>query len=84
MRAIGKNVVVELKEEPYTQRGSIIVAEIGRKDSGKGVVVCVGPECKQLKEGDWVIFPVYRAMRFEIDAREFYILPEDAVGVILE
>lgn len=48
----------------------------------KGVVVCIGPECKNVKEGDNVIFrDGYNKM--ELKGEEYYVLREgNVVGIM--
>lgn len=48
----------------------------------KGVVVCIGPECKIVKENDNVIFrDGYNKM--ELEGQEYYVLREgNVVGIM--
>lgn len=64
---LGTKIAVIPLFDPDVSKGGIIIPEIAKERCDQGIVKYVGPECKFVKPGDYVLFSGYtgKALRFE-------------------
>lgn len=64
--------------------GLIIIPEMAKRRSDQGVIIYRGPNVKELKVGDHVLFPAYSGSRIVVeDEGHFLIMPEEEIVAIL-
>lgn len=79
MKAINKNVLVELDSRTEVTSGGIVLAERWQRPEVWGTVVSVGDKCELLSEGDRVFIPSTQGTRYEIDGKDMIVILEDKV-----
>ena len=85
IKPLGKRVVVKPRKEEEKTEGGIYLPETASKEKPQqGDVIAVGPEFKELKKGDRVIFAKYGGTEIKIDGDECLVLGEDDVLAIIE
>jgi len=62
MKCLHNNVVV-IQGKKASERKGIILPESAQEEANVGEVLCVGPECKDVKVGDTVLVPLLTMMR---------------------
>ena len=73
--------------EDTTNRGSSIIVTVqNRTFQYKGLVYAVGPNCKQIKKGDWVVWGLYNGIPFDglVKGLKTWFIEEDNVLVTVE
>lgn len=64
--------------------GSIIIPETAKKRSDQGVVIYRGPDVKELKVGDHVLFPAYSGTKINVvDEGVYIVMPEEEISAVL-
>ena len=85
IKPLGKRVVVKpWKEEEKTEGGIYLPETASKEKPQRGEVIAVGPDFKELKKGDKVIFAKYGGTEIKIDNDECLVLGEDDVLAIIE
>lgn len=62
--------------------GGIALPDTCQVKPGQGKVVAVGPEVKEVKDGDNVYFSPYDCVEIEVDEQKLLVMKEDAVLVV--
>lgn len=85
IKPLGERIVVRpFKQEEKTE-GGIYLPETASKDKPQqGEVIAVGPDFKDVKKGDKVIFAKYGGTEIKIDEEEYLVLGADDVLAIAE
>lgn len=76
--------VVALKEEPQTMTKSGILLGDAKEKPSYAVVEAVGPEVKNVKKGDKIVYKQYSTTEVELDSKEYIILKEEDVLAVLQ
>lgn len=76
--------VVALKEEPQTMTKSGILLGDAKEKPSYAVVEAVGPEVKDVKKGDKIVYKQYSTTEVELDKKEYIILKEEDVVAVLQ
>ncbi len=88
MKPIADRVVVEPFEPEEKTEGGIIIPDTAKEKPQKGKVVAVGPGKKDqkmtVKEGDVVLYGKYAGQEVHYDGKDYLIMREDEILVILE
>jgi len=88
IKPVGKKVLMELLTETKTKAGLVLPAQSGLDMSHptKARVVGIGPECKQVKEGDLVeVVADVSGRKIRADEGEFLCMIEDEIlGVVIQ
>ncbi len=85
IKPLGKRIVVKpFKQEEKTQGGIYLPDTATKERPQRGEVIAVGPEFKEVKKGDTVIFAKYGGTEVKIDEEEYLVLGEDDVLAVLE
>jgi co-chaperonin GroES (HSP10) len=79
MKAIKKNVLVELDPRVEISKGGIYLAEKSQRPEEWGTVVSVGGECELLSVGERVYIPSTQGTRFEIDGKDMILILEKRI-----
>lgn len=92
IKPIGDRVLVELMEEELNKVGSLYVPDTAKEKPSRGKVVAVGEgryEGKDLiplrvKVGDKVLFGKYAGMELKYEDKEYLVLNEHDILVVIE
>ena len=85
-------VLVEPLKEGEVKKGGIIIPDSAKEKSQEGKVIAVGPgklvdgklEKIDLAVGDLVLMPKYGGTEIKIDGKEYQILREDDILMVLK
>lgn len=91
IRAIGDKVLIRRVDADEKTPGGIIIPENAKKKPTEGIVVSVGPGKATasgfvettVKEGDRVIFPMWRE-EIEYDGERLVIIPEEHILAVYD
>mgnify|MGYP000241769415 CR=1 FL=1 len=78
-------VFVSYTEEVEKTAGGLYVPETAREKPQQGKVEAVGPEVKEVKVGDTVLFDKYSGSKVKVNDKEHLIIKEeDILGIVEE
>jgi chaperonin GroES len=84
IKTIADNVMVYQHEKEEVTKGGLILPET---DSAKAQpiadVISAGPDCKEVKTGDVVIFGTYAGTEIIVDEMKYLILKEDDILAVV-
>jgi len=85
VKPLGERIVVKREKEEEKTKGGLYLPETADKDKPQlGKVVAVGPDFKNVKKGDTVIFPKYAGTEVKIENEDYLVLGKDDVLATLE
>lgn len=79
MLSLPKNKVFVIAISDPEKIGSIYVPDTAKERSDQGIVKYVGPDCKFVKPGDYVVFSGWTGTSIHIENGIGIILPEDQI-----
>ncbi len=71
--------VVAVKEEPLTQTKSGILLGEAKEKPAYAVVESVGPEAKDIKAGDKIIYKEFSTTNIKVDDKDYIIVSVDDI-----
>lgn len=71
--------VVAVKEEPLTQTKSGILLGEAKEKPAYAVVESVGPEVKDIKAGDKIIYKEFSTTNIKVDDKDYIIVSVDDI-----
>jgi len=74
-----KDMVVAVQEKPLEKTESGILLGEAKEKPVYAVVEAVGPEVKNVKKGDKIIYKEYSTTNLKIDEKEYIIVKEEDV-----
>ena len=74
-----KDRVVAVVEKPLEKTKSGILLGEAKEKPAYAVVESVGPDVKDVKKGDKIIYKEYSATEIKMDEKDYIILKEEAV-----
>ena len=74
-----KDRIVAIVEEPLEKTKSGILLGEAKEKSAYAVVESVGPEVKEVKKGDKIVYKEYSTTEIKIDDKKYIILKEEDV-----
>ena len=74
-----KDRVVAVVEKPLEKTKSGILLGEAKEKPAYAVVESVGPEVKEVKKGDKVVYKEYSTTEIKVDGKEYIILKEEDV-----
>lgn len=83
VRLLGNRLMVRV-EQPKTQSGGgiYIPPKAAEELKDRGLVVAVGPKCKDVQVGDVIFFVPFMAQQLKIRDKPYYMVEEnDVIGV---
>lgn len=85
MRAIGRNIIIDIIEEAIkTDSGILLSAEDSKgMRYGKGVVVTAGTDVQHIKEGDTIYYDKRNSFSMVIEGEQRTIINESNVVVVV-
>mgnify|MGYP003353059040 CR=1 FL=1 len=84
IRPIKKNIIVELIEKEKVTEGGIILSRADPAEVNRALVLAVGPEVTEVKEGETILPNWNAAKPSKFDGQDFYIVNEDDVVLIFD
>lgn len=84
LKPLKDRVVISYSEEVEKTAGGIYVPETAKEKPQQGKVEAVGPEVKELKVGDTVLFPKYQGDKVKVDDAEQLVIKEEDILAIVE
>jgi len=55
-----------------------------KKHTNKGIIISIGPDVKEVKKDQRVLFGEFSGTLIEMDGEEFLMMPEDEIQCIIE
>lgn len=83
LKPLKDRVVVTFTEEPEKTAGGIYVPEAAKDKPQDGTVTAVGPEVKDVKVGDTVLFDVYSGSKIKADDQDILVIKEEDILAIV-
>lgn len=84
LKPLKDRVVVSYTEEAEKTSGGIYVPDTAKEKPQQGKVEAVGPEVKELKVGNIVLFDKYTGSKVKVNDSEQLIIKEEDVLAIVE
>jgi len=84
LKPLKDRVVVSYSEEPERTAGGIYVPDTAKEKPQEGKVEAVGPEVKELKVGNTVIFDKYSGSKIKVGDREHLVIKEEDILAVVE
>ena len=75
-----KDRIVAVVEKPQEKTASGILLGDAKEKPAYAVVESVGPEVKEVKKGDKVVYKEYSTTEIKLDEKEYIILKEEEIG----
>ncbi len=79
---VSNRVIILPTPEEDIQDG-IIIPETAKEAPTVGTAAFVGPDCRQVKQGDKIVFPKLYGTEFEIKGIKYLLLKEDQIHSII-
>ena len=73
------NKIVAVKEEPLTKTKSGILLGEAKETPAYAVVESVGPEVKNIKKGDKIIYKDFSTTNIKVDDKDYIIVADEDV-----
>ncbi len=84
LKPLGDRLLVEYRTPEEKTAGGIYIPDSAKEKPQEGVVLAVGKDVEEVKEGDRVIFGKYSPDKITMDGVEYAVIKEDDVmGVIV-
>jgi chaperonin GroES len=85
IRPLKDKVVIKYSAESLEKTaGGLYVPDVAKEKPQKGTVTAVGPDVKEVKEGNTVLFDQYVGSRIKIDDTEYLVVKEEELLGIIE
>lgn len=83
IRPLGKRLLIK-RCDAAQKVGAILLSEGAKEKPKEGEVVAVGPEEKEILEGDRVLFGAYAGVEIPSDSGDFLIMGEEDILAVVE
>lgn len=84
LRPLKDSVIIELIPEKDRTKGGIYIPDNAQDKPTSGKVIAIGPECKEIKEGDQVAYGRYAGTELIIGDEGFLVLLEKDILAVME
>ena len=84
MKPLGDRVVLKQQEAEEKTKSGIILPDSAKEKPQAAVVVSVGPDVDQVKEGDKVIYSRYAGNDVELDGEKYIIVKQNDIHAVVE
>lgn len=78
IKPLGDRVLVRVAKQEEKTSGIIVTSE-EQKAHVTGEAIAVGPEAKEVKKGDTVLFPFHELNQIEVDGETMHLIGEEFV-----
>jgi chaperonin GroES len=83
LKPLGERLLVEYHEPETKTAGGIYIPDSAKERPQEGVVLAVGKDVQEVKEGDRIIFGKYSPDKIVMNGVEYAVIKEDDVMGIL-
>lgn len=85
MKPLQNRLVLKMEKKKEVSKGGVFIPEsVEINNQEIGVVVKIGPDCKEVKIGDRVILGVYSGTNITVNDEKLLVLKETDILAILE
>ena len=85
IKPLADHILIEpIKEEERTKSGILLPDTAEKEKPEQGRVVAVGSKCKEVKEGDKVLFTKYGPNEIKVEDKEYLIAKEEDILAIIK
>lgn len=85
IKPLGERIIVKpIKQEEKTKGGIYLPETASKEKPQQGDVIAVGPDFKDVKKGDKVLFAKYGGTEIKIEDEDYLVLGADDVLAIIE
>jgi chaperonin GroES len=84
LKPLKDRVVVSYSEEPEKTSGGLYVPDTAKEKPQEGKVEAVGPEVKELKVGNVVLFDRYSGSKVKVGDKEHLVIKEEDILAVVE
>jgi chaperonin GroES len=82
IQPVANRLLIE-PEEVSSKKGNIYIPDTAVDKPQKGRIIACGPDCKQAKVGNDVIWTKYIGAEIEVEGRKLIIMKEDNAHLIV-
>lgn len=84
LQPLADRIVLEQVESGEKTSSGIILPDSAKEKPEQAKVVAVGPDVKELKTGDMVLYTKYGPNEVKVDGQEYLVVKEEDVLAILK
>ena len=84
LQPLADRIVLEQVESEEKTSSGIILPDSAKEKPEQAKVVAVGPDVKELKTGDMVLYTKYGPNEVKVDGKEYLVVKEEDVLAILK
>jgi chaperonin GroES len=84
IKPLADYALIELLEKETTLPSGIVIPDTAKEKPQEGKIVSVGPEVKEVKKGDTVIFKKWGGTEVDIEGKEYLLVKEEDVLAVIE
>lgn len=84
LQPLADRIVLEQVESEEKTSSGIILPDSAKEKPEQAKVVAVGPDVKELKTGDMVLYTKYGPNEVKVDGNEYLIVKEEDVMAIIK
>lgn len=85
VKPLNKNVLIaQVERETATDSGIILQGSTGSSNTASGKVLAVGPDCKEVKEGDTVYLDWAKSKPVTVDGAQRVMIQEKEIIAVIE
>ncbi len=84
LQPLADRIVLEQVESEEKTSSGIILPDSAKEKPEQAKVVAVGPDVKELKTGDMVLYTKYGPNEVKVDGQEYLVVKEEDVLAILK
>lgn len=84
LQPLADRIVLEQVESEEKTSSGIILPDSAKEKPEQAKVVAVGPDVKELKTGDLVLYTKYGPNEVKVDGKEYLVVKEEDVLAILK
>lgn len=84
VKPLNNTCIVEMLEKEKISAGGIILSKTDPKEITKGRVLAVGPNCKDVQEGDIILPNWNSARKNDMENETFFVVSESEIIMIFD
>jgi chaperonin GroES len=84
LKPINNTAIIEMLEKENISSGGIVLTRNDPKEITKGRVLAVGPNCKDIKEGDLILPNWNEARKNDLNNETFFVISEDEIIAVFD
>lgn len=84
LQPLADRIVLEQVESEEKTSSGIILPDSAKEKPEQAKVIAVGPDVKELKTGDMVLYTKYGPNEVKVDGKEYLVVKEEDVMAIIK